>query len=193
MVESAALEIKKLEAGNHFESHLSFNTKTGTLIIRIPTAKVDIEQRCKQYKGKEFEPKEEFHITVIHGRLGEWLMQFSTANYGFLQSLKELIINTNWTYEIGNEYRHVAKEKESANEEGVLKVPESIILNVMVPEIQNFFSRLSDLARKNIPVPIFPHITLYTYHDRRGIRIYDAEDFNNRVKEIITLKDLQDI
>jgi hypothetical protein len=174
-------------------SRIIYDPETGFLYIKVLAEELDTIQELKQpYERTGFKPKDEFHITVMGRRLGQRLKELSTVNHSLQQSLEELIANTNWHYEIGNECYHVTKDKQEDTEAEVVHA-ESIIINATVPAIQSFFSQLSHLAGENIESPFFPHITLYTLGDDQGIGIYSEEDFNNYVKEQINLRDLQDI
>jgi len=147
-----------------------FDRTTGSLLLRLRKAAVDLGERAVLYQGKRFKPKDEVHITVIGRALASELVDSAGATE--IEEIAALIDQTEWRYVLSNCWYHVVR--------GGDKPAESIIRMVELPALAAFYSRLEAITGLAIP-PRPAHVTLYTWGDHGGIGIATWEEFDERV------------
>lgn len=169
-----------------FQRNMSLNPRTLTLLLPVAHSELrEIDRVCKKLGDIKFSPKEEYHVTIIGKSVGQMLLELSAADHTFLHGLVELINYTSWFFSPGDSYHLVAKvKKENIH-------AKSIIVEAGAGDIETFYKALSALAGDEIQPPYFPHVTLYTHSDQKGIGVYDEQDFRNYVKREIRLEDLK--
>jgi hypothetical protein len=169
-----------------------FNNETGVLQILLTKEKIGLSDGNIEILGKVFEPKEEVHITIIGTTVGQQLKEAMKRNPSIESQIRQLIVETNWTYEIGDKLYHVSKDKIIEEPPGGSKVvrTESIILIVEVASIRHFYEKLSRMLQMNLEVPP-THVTLYTSGDSFGIGLNNQAEFREYVTSEILRDDMK--
>ena len=164
------------------------------LQVTLPDIKIDADlKKAKVFEGKCFQPKAEYHITIISKPIGEKLNSLAAGDPNFLHKLIELIKNTSWLVGNGTEFSHVVKDKGDTQKTGEAdqEIPETIIVGVPLSGIEAFYNGLSELAGETIAPPYYTHVTLFTYRNEHGIRVSTKQEFDDYVKREINLDELQ--
>jgi hypothetical protein len=161
---------------------ICFNENAGVLQILLRKKDVGLSDESVEFRGRQFEPKEEVHITIIGRALGQQVKKAIEENASVESQAKQAIAETDWTYEIKDRMYHVSKDKRIENPDGGSKVihAESIIVIAEVAGIRDFYEKLSRIIQTNLEVPP-THVTLYTYGDPDGIGLDNHADFERFV------------
>ncbi len=178
---------------------MCLNPVTFTLLMSVTLREIGILEdmkRVKVFEGKHFEPKKEYHISIINKPVGLAIKEISSEEPSILNSFLDLINNTDWSgIRSQYEYCHVVKDKQKPSQVGeiVSDPPETIIVGVTVPAIEGFYNKLSDLTGIIIETPYYPHVTLYLYKSEHGIRVSNKKEFDNYVRRKISLDELHSV
>ena len=141
-----------------------------TLIIDVDKSEFNIAAGPIDFDGKAFKPKRETHVTVFGSATTESVMERMRQNPESESALIQAFENTDWSYTITPDYRHLVRPAcEYAFTGGT---EESIIVLIAMNGMAWFYAELKRLALidADLPVPP-PHVTLYTYHCDVGIGI----------------------
>lgn len=153
------------------------------LLIPVQPALINSESVSIFAVNQDFNPKEEFHITIIGNKnivseLTDKIEEFNPDQQiefkNKLSGLTQLLGNITFI----DEYYLVKKnyETEEGNEER-----QSIIQKVNVEGIDDFYKEFSSLTGIDLGTP-FPHVTLFTKGNKptssKGIGIASLESFN---------------
>ena len=159
-------------------------TSCNTLIIRVDKSDFGIESKPIEYSGRTFIPKQEAHISVLGSDLGTHLQQQFTNNPFAEQQVKQAFENTEWSYIITHDLRHLVRENSELT--GIDKTEESIIMLLEMSGMAEFYSKLKTLGLidKDQPVPP-PHITLYTRNCDPGIGVHSESELITLTREYI--------
>ena len=146
-----------------------FNKENGFFLLRLNKEDVGLGDDPVTYHGKSFQPKEEVHITILGSRLSEELTEAMDEDPSLRRRLQAAIKETEWTYELHNEWYHVVDGGE-----------ETIIRMVGVPSLPEFYRRVTRMA--GVEIPDRPtHVTLYLHNSDEGIGIATEEQFKQLV------------
>lgn len=130
------------------------------------TLLLDIKSGIEKGGIEDFDPKEEYHLTVIGFPIGKKIKE---ASQEVQDKVKELIDNTNFTISLKPEKYKIKKTYKTGERESIIQL-------ASVPEINNFYKKLSEILGEELPEP-FPHITLATKGDKMGIGVTSKADF----------------
>ncbi len=155
-----------------------FNENSYFLSIPVARQVIGVDKEKMLFRGKLFELKSEFHITIIGSNImhivKEILEKDKTKKERFLVFLSEF----NWSYELTNRYYHLVRDITKGKKGEHI---ESIIQIVTVPGIEDFYKMLECLI--DIQIPFRPmHITIYVNGNQKGISVdtqIDLETYNH--------------
>jgi hypothetical protein len=167
------------------EKYMQYNLETGVTILPITSDRLAMLSVNREYQGKIFSLKSEFHITIIGSRLGQKLLA-KLGNLEYQPRLSQMVNSIDWQWTLKPEFYHLAKEKIASLDNSIAGIgekpletiqAESIIQMVVIPGINVLYRQLSFwLEEQLIPPPT--HVTLYVYGDLCGIGIADRADLN---------------
>ncbi len=140
-------------------TEIRFDASKFTLLLNIDKDVLNIGDLQKIAQEKEFEEKDEFHITTIGFKNGsvinKTLEKFSQEDKEeILYQIKSLAYATDWRFLLKPERYHISKKYP-------LEERESFIQMADLPELKNFYNQLNKILNTNLEVPP-PHITLFT-------------------------------
>lgn len=131
-----------------------------------------------------FKRKEEFHMTVIGNRTGKLLKALEEKYGDVKKNIEDLINSYQWDIEFYNEFYLIKAEKPDTNPLDK-KYRYSIIKKVRCDDLINLFETLNEnYPELNLEEP-FPHVTFYTFNDKKGIGIYTEKEFEEYKVETI--------
>lgn len=141
-----------------------------TLIIDVDKNEFDITAGPIEFDGKAFKPKPETHVTVFGSATAGSVMERIGQNPESKSALIQAFENTDWSYTITRDYRHLVRA--ACDDAAAGGTEESIIVLIAMDGMARFYTELKRLALidADLPVPP-PHVTLYTYHCDIGIGV----------------------
>jgi hypothetical protein len=158
---------------------VQFNMERYTLLLDVPENSFDIPDLVSETAlTNGLVRKPEFHITIFGFGAGKRIAEVALTNPGAIGELRELINDTDWSFEVLNEYYKVSKAYKIA---GVDEVREAIVAMVRIPELENFFTKVRGITGLTLETPPV-HISLYTKSTlpermSEGVGIPSSEDF----------------
>ena len=129
-----------------------------------------------QVNGKLLKKKSEFHITILNSK---WNKFFQDYAWFSKEIATRFGANTKKMFSILDEYYHIQTTTPSLRE--------SVISLVEFPMMKEFYTYLADYHQE-MPADAFPHITLYTWGDPKGIGIVSVEKFHSLQPQSIRLE-----
>lgn len=157
---------------------LSFSERNLTLLLNIE--KEDIDLQRYQAISIDFEPKSEFHLTLIGNYGGREIKNaINTFNlyyqYNAVEKIRALAYKTDWSYSLLDVFYKVSKEYKDTDKR------ESIIQMVKIPSLVDFYDNLNKMLKTNLRYPL-EHVTLFTRgmnpeRSKMGIGINSEIDF----------------
>jgi hypothetical protein len=142
---------------------VSFDEKTGYLVIQLDPAEYGYKAQEAQHQGKTFQPKDELHITVVSREAADEVARFMRKDAEHAGHIHGLIDSIRWSYRKLDRYYHIQKGEE-----------ETIIQMVEMPELESFFSELSRITGQGLALPP-THVTLYMRNSEKGIGLPTGE------------------
>lgn len=143
-----------------------------TLVISVDRHGFGIGQEPVNYAGKQFQPKQEAHITVLGSTLGSRLSQQFDHDSGIELKVRQAFEDIDWHYKKTSDLHHLVRQQTSDSD-----VEESIIMMIRMDGMTVFYQYLMALGLISADYPVPPaHVTLYTRNCDRGIGVHsDAE------------------
>lgn len=158
----------------------------------MPVSDIDIPEHVSSYASEYgFALKPEFHITLLSFQNGKKLKQTELS----FDQVTSLIDAYSWDFSFLPEYYVLERTIPAFVLGGVVETPEhtrrSIIQRLQIPDFQDLFDKLSQMAGVHLDIP-FAHITLYSWSDfppemNQGIAVNSEEDFKRLVKGSIPI------
>jgi len=161
------------------------NRKSGTIILDLDSRLIDIEQLRIRLESQMFEPKDEFHFTVVGTRNGKKLAGAIKSQPGLSKKVGELIRTSNWELGSTPQIYKVTKEyaiPDPKTGENRSESRQSVVQVLDLPGLDAFYRNLNAISSAEIE-PQFPHITLFTMGDKMGIAINSREEFEKMSPE----------
>lgn len=146
--------------------------EVGRILLPLPPGDFGTYSPVVEIAGRTFDPKAEYHITVVGSDLAASIAALPEGRGRILEFLAEVSGWPPWRYRVLDEYVHVRKV------EGEL-TSESIIVMAEVEQAAEFYDALERLAATPLPRPPL-HVTLYTFGDERGIGLPTLEALKQR-------------
>lgn len=151
-----------------------------------------IPESIKEYaKSNNFIEKHEYYLTILSFQNGKRIQQVIASNPSFLRDdILHIAESLAWKIEHLHEYHVLQRTIPEFILHGVIQTPRhtrrSIIEKIVVPDLQVFFQRISDLLKIHLEVPV-AHLTLFTWSDyepeaKNGIALNSSDDFNKYAK-----------
>ncbi|MFN8578006.1 MAG: hypothetical protein U0354_14235 [Candidatus Sericytochromatia bacterium] len=138
------------------------------------------------FKDMEFNLKDEFHLTIIGNKTGKKIKDLIIKYPKIKEFIEDKINSFEWNINYIDDFYLIKKLKSDSIEEyqyTIIQIVESKdlielfkILNCTFPEL-------------HLDEP-FPHVTLYTFNNKKGIGIYSENEFYNFKQEKITKNQL---
>lgn len=151
------------------------NEENGSLLIPVRSSILNTASKKLFFRNTFFFPKDEHHITIIGPKLGDSILE-KMRNGKKREQFMNVVAETNWDYELSNQYFHLVKSNGDLVDENGTR--QSIIQLVKLPSLSTFYSKLEAIF--DMSFPLHPsHITLYTTSvEKEGIGIYTEKDFD---------------
>jgi hypothetical protein len=162
---------------------MEYDLETGVTILPITNDRLSMLPPNREFQGKIFMLKSEFHITIVGSRLGQKLLT-KLGKLEYRSQLSSIVDSSDWSWELMPEFYHLAKQKVAPVADISAETPgnlpetiqaESIIQMAVVAGIDALYRQFSLWLNKSL-VPPPTHVTLYVYGDLRGIGIADRSD-----------------
>lgn len=167
-----------------------FDEKNRTILLQYNPGLdgIIIEADGLNHEGKHFDPKEEFHVTIVGFKTGGLIKKAIKADDTVADKIDALIANIDWKVSALSEKLHLSKDTtvnvKGGGEETVHR--ESIIQMVSVSGLEEFYEKLNDILGSSLETPP-AHVTLYTHGDKTGIGVYSQADLESaNPKEVTT-------
>lgn len=165
-----------------------FNSNSATALLNIDKRLVYTEEISDQVTADGFEPKSEFHTTIVGFRTGKAILEAlkrlpSKIKIEKLKQINSLIESTDWTiaskpklYKISKEYKFT--DRKTGSEKITNRT--TIIQTLDLSGLNDFYDKLENIVDVKIKRQ-FPHLTLFTKgtdaESKKGIGIDSEEDF----------------
>lgn len=168
-----------------------FSQDKATLLLLIDKHQLPLQEKHEIARQLSLQEKSEFHLTVIGSDTGRQILARIASipeenRKQYIQKIQELVLEKTWQLSPTQNFFYVEKTYPSVNKAGSEEsaAPEqraSIILEMRIPELQDFYQKLNTLLQSSFPEP-FPHVTLFTSSTNkdnmtRGIGLYSYEEF----------------
>lgn len=166
------------------------NKEKFTLTLGVSQTDVDLEELKDKAQAEGFEPKEDFHITLIGFKPGKTILEAleKMPNHERIfkgNQIQKLIDNTDWSFEMLPKKYHLKKEYQFKNYdtgEVIPKTRESYVQMIELKSIADFYEQLNKILRTNLEIQL-PHLTLYTKgtdpeKSKMGIGINSEKELN---------------
>ncbi len=176
-----------------------FNEARNTLLLDLDKKSVDLGSLREMADKNGFDPRSEFHITILGNKNGGEVRKALKAmpeveGQNALSQIKSLVKNTDWRFALEPQRYHISKEYVSLDPKNKgaesRERRESYIQMVYLPGMKIFYDKLNSILGSDLEAPP-AHITLYTKSDaeqssRTGIGINTQAEFLEMNPEPIT-------
>lgn len=167
------------------------------------TVILPIDQRCLivpirplVLDGEPFEPKAEFHVTLIGKRVAGPLLEKAAREAAVETLLEQAFQAIDWSYEQTGPVHFLSRTRKRSDASGKIRpsIDKSIVLGLKMPGMAEFYEALKslELIDSGAPVPP-PHITLYTCNYPRGIGVSSAEVLDELSEKILSVSEFNDL
>lgn len=183
-------QIQNIEKTPITPKGVSFDAVKNTLLLDLDNNAVDLDKLKELAEKNGFEPKTEFHITVLGFKNGSEVKKALKAlpepeRQNAIEQIKSIVDSTDWNFTFEDQRFHLSKEYITQNPknkgEELKEKRESYIQMINLPGMEIFYDKLNAILGTNLEAPP-AHITLYTSGDdkeksKMGIGINTDEEF----------------
>ncbi len=163
----------ELEIAGLSPESVKFDEKSFTLLLNIDQGAVDCESLQARAEQDGFAPKKELHLTVLGFKIGGEIKKLLKKSPEKLAVLKDLINGTDWRFTVGSQRWWIEKDYKSIDLKTKvenIEHRESYIQTVNIPCLVDFYHKLNELFKQDIPFTAPPaHVTLFTKGDAIGV------------------------
>ena len=146
---------------------------------------IPVESDVSSVAQVGFDPKSETHVTIIGFPNGRKVMRAIKQNPAMEQGVNRLIARSDFRFTPTGRAFEIEKEYPAYRDQPA-HTRQALIEEVEMPGLARFYSELSELIGEELAVP-YPHISLGTRLDPRGIGINSVAEFKALNPKPVTL------
>lgn len=136
-------------------------------ILNIKTENFIDLAKSINFDDINFEIKEEFHLTIIGNKTGKKIKSLESKYPNIKTEIEDEINSFSWNIYFTNDFYVIKKKKIDSND-----YKYSIIQIVRASDLISLFDNLNKkFPELDLEKP-FPHVTLYTFNNKKGIGIW---------------------
>jgi hypothetical protein len=137
---------------------INFDDEKYTLLLKVENEFLDLDKFKDLAQVNRLQSKVEFHITILGFKYGGVIKNLldgfgNTERENSIYQLKSLIFNTDWSFELKDEFYSISKKYPK-------ETRKSLIQMIWLPSIEKFYQNLNSILETNFEMPP-THITLY--------------------------------
>ena len=145
--------------------------------------------------GEPFEPKAEFHVTLIGKRVAGPLLERMAHDAAVEALLEQAFQAIDWSCEQTGPVHLLSRTRQRPDSSGRMSasIEKSIVLRLKMPGMAEFYGVLKsqEVIDSSAPVPP-PHITLYTCNYPRGIGVSSVEVLDELSGKILSVNEFNE-